>query len=125
MLCGGLTVDPLHLGIGGDQAGRGSAEDRDLGSGDVGRRNVDLGEKGGGEFARNKRYKLYKDGRFYDVANDVLEAHAIPAAKLDGDLAQVREKLQTVLNTCTRKDAQRNADRKKTNRIGNKQTSAP
>ena len=45
-------------------------------------------------FARDKRYKLYDDGRLYDVPNDRLEQN--PLAK--GALPQVRKRLKTVLD---------------------------
>ena len=32
------------------------------------------------QFVRNKRYKLYADGRFYDVQKDVLEKTPITGA---------------------------------------------
>ena len=48
-------------------------------------------------FARNKRYKLYEDGRLFDISNDQLE-HS-PVLKFQDTYAQrkVREKLSLVL----------------------------
>lgn len=43
-------------------------------------------------FARNQRYKLYEDGRFFDVPNDRLEKKPLDAASL-GEEAQAAKKL--------------------------------
>lgn len=55
--------------------------------------------RGGGqvgeEWARNQRYKLYRDGRFYDVASDVLEKS--PLDDLSPEAQKVRELLEGVL----------------------------
>lgn len=46
-------------------------------------------------FVRDQRWKLYEDGRLYDIANDVLEQAPIT----EGDAAQAaRQKLQAVLD---------------------------
>ncbi|NNM28238.1 MAG: hypothetical protein HKO57_01845, partial [Akkermansiaceae bacterium] len=50
------------------------------------------------QFARNQRYKLYGDGTFFDIRNDVLEKKALDPAGLDGSQAQVREMLQKALD---------------------------
>ena len=47
-------------------------------------------------FARNKRYKLYRDGKFYDLEADVLEGRPL-ADTLDSDLTQVREQLRALI----------------------------
>ncbi len=67
-------------------------------------RNGRVGENGGGESARTRRYKLYNDGRFYDVANDVLEKRPIAAGQLDEPTRQTRAQLQAVLDRYTRKN---------------------
>lgn len=48
-------------------------------------------------FARDHRYKLYDDGRFYDVTNDVLEEDPLDAEALGPGAAEARRRLQTVL----------------------------
>ena len=50
-------------------------------------------------FARDRRYKLYVDGRFYDLGADVLEETPLATDALDGEAAQAREKLQSVLDS--------------------------
>lgn len=47
---------------------------------------------------RNKRWKLYDDGSFYDVINDPLEENSISDDKVVGEIAAVKEKLQRVLD---------------------------
>ena len=49
-------------------------------------------------FARDHRYKLYDDGRFYDVTNDVLEQHPLDGQALDDGVDETRQRLQTVLD---------------------------
>ena len=44
-------------------------------------------------FARDQRWKLYSDGRFYDISMDVLEQHPI-----SGD-SPARRKLQAALDS--------------------------
>jgi len=51
-------------------------------------------------FARTERFKLYHDGRFYDVPNDVLEKNQIVVN--DGEIELMssnRERLQKILNS--------------------------
>jgi len=50
-------------------------------------------------FARTKRYKLYGDGRFFDVANDVLEQNPLKADAIESMALRERKKLQVVLDT--------------------------
>jgi hypothetical protein len=45
-------------------------------------------------FARDQRWKLYSDGRLFDISNDVLEMNPV----LDGG-GQAREKLQAALDS--------------------------
>jgi len=49
-----------------------------------------------GRFARNQTYKLYEDGRFYDVSKDVLEQHPLPLKKDTSEHAKIRTMLQQV-----------------------------
>ena len=49
-----------------------------------------------GRFARNQRYKLYDDGRFYDVQRDVLEQSAIAPGTGSDEAERVRNMLQDV-----------------------------
>lgn len=51
-----------------------------------------------GRFARNQRYKLYDDGRFYDVLQDVLEQRDIPPGVGSAEAEQARKALQAVHN---------------------------
>ncbi len=51
-----------------------------------------------GVFARNKTYKLYGDGRFYNLKKDVREQHNIPIDSLNGKTLEIREKLQNILD---------------------------
>jgi arylsulfatase A len=50
------------------------------------------------QFARTKRYKLYGDGRFYDVADDPLEQQPLRSDKLDEAASKTRAQLQAVLD---------------------------
>jgi arylsulfatase A len=50
-------------------------------------------------FARNKRFKLYEDGRFFDVPKDVLEARPLAAGEISGEAADARRQLQRVLKS--------------------------
>lgn len=50
------------------------------------------------KFARTVRYKLYPDGRFYDLAQDVLETHPIATADLSDELRAVVARLQEILD---------------------------
>jgi arylsulfatase A-like enzyme len=49
-------------------------------------------------FARGKRYKLYDDGRLYDVPNDVLEQSPIPEGAGPPDAEAARAKLRAALD---------------------------
>ena len=51
-----------------------------------------------GVFVRDQRYKLYGDGRFYDVGEDVLEHNPIPLTRLQGEASQAVTKFQKVLH---------------------------
>lgn len=50
------------------------------------------------KFARDKKYKLYQDGRFFDVPSDPLEKNAISEIEMTNSQKQVREQLQAVLD---------------------------
>lgn len=54
------------------------------------------GNKQAREFARNQRYKLYGDGKYYDIGADVLEKSPLPA-DLSGEAKAVRAMLQKAL----------------------------
>lgn len=56
------------------------------------------GKFNNGVFVRDQKYKLYGDGRFYDVENDVLEQNPLPQNKVVGDALTARETFQAVLN---------------------------
>jgi arylsulfatase A len=53
-------------------------------------------------FARDQRYKLYSDGRFYDVPNDVLEQKPLPPGQGGPAAAAARAKLRAVLDKMKR-----------------------
>jgi arylsulfatase A len=50
-------------------------------------------------FARNQRYKLYEDGRFYDVPKDRLEKKPLEEATLDKKAQAVKQVLQARLDS--------------------------
>lgn len=51
-------------------------------------------------FVRNQRFKLYHDGRFYDIPADVLEEHEINMKNGEIELKEdTRKKLQTILDS--------------------------
>jgi len=50
-------------------------------------------------FVRDQRWKLYGDGRFFDVANDVLEQHALPNDSLSSFASMARKKLVRALSS--------------------------
>jgi arylsulfatase A len=56
-------------------------------------------EKQAKVFARNKRYKLYRDGSFYDVSQDVLEKAPLRESNLNDETRRIRAALQGVLDT--------------------------
>lgn len=49
------------------------------------------------QFVRDKRWKLYRDGRFYDVASDVKEKHDLSGSETDV-AATARKRLQKALD---------------------------
>jgi hypothetical protein len=53
--------------------------------------------KTAGTFVRNHRFKLYGDGRFYDVSNDIEEKH--PLSQLNKKTAAIIARLQDVHDT--------------------------
>lgn len=52
-----------------------------------------------GRFVRNKKYKLYNDGRFYNVSNDSREQFPIPEEKLNPEEMRLKEAFQSELDT--------------------------
>jgi arylsulfatase A len=57
------------------------------------------GGKAGSEFARDRRFKLYRDDRFYDVAADPLEeTNLLAAGELSAEAVAARDALQKVLD---------------------------
>lgn len=50
-------------------------------------------------FARTKRFKLYDDGRFYDVPHDWEEERPLSADALDPSTKAIRKRLQRVLHS--------------------------
>jgi arylsulfatase A len=52
----------------------------------------------GVEFARTQRFKLYGDGRFYDVSADPLEQAPLTAEGAEGEARQARKQLQEALD---------------------------
>ncbi len=48
-------------------------------------------------FARNQTYKLYQNGRFYKISQDLLEEHDLSSAEIDPSAAQVQTDLRKVL----------------------------
>jgi arylsulfatase A len=48
-------------------------------------------------FARNARYKLYRNGDFYDLEKDELEEKPLDAAEYGAELAALRLKMKTLL----------------------------
>jgi arylsulfatase A len=52
----------------------------------------------GAEFTRNQRYKLYRDGKFYDIEKDVLEKNPLNRSSLSADDVAVHETLQSALD---------------------------
>ncbi len=49
-----------------------------------------------GRFARDQKFKLYDDGRFYNVATDVEEKYDLNQGRLSPEAAAARRKLQAV-----------------------------
>jgi arylsulfatase A-like enzyme len=50
-------------------------------------------------FARDKRWKLYGDGEFFDLLSDPLEEHPLSVDQLDGEAVEAKIELQGVLDT--------------------------
>ena len=55
-----------------------------------------------GEYARDRRYKLYRTGEFYDVPADFYEQNPLDPAELTARQQQVRDRLQDVIEQNTR-----------------------
>ena len=65
-------------------------------------RNGKPGDRWGGEFARTHRYKFYRDGRFYDLADDPREQHPLKVNELDALAEQARRTLRKAIEQHTR-----------------------
>ena len=52
-----------------------------------------------GQFARTQQYKLYRDGRFYNVPADLKEANDLGSTSLSQSNSKTRAKLQIVLDS--------------------------
>jgi hypothetical protein len=50
-----------------------------------------------GEFAATAKFKLYRDGRFFDVEKDRFENHALKVADLTGEAAAAAKMLSGAL----------------------------
>ena len=48
-------------------------------------------------FTQNARYKLYKDGRFFDMENDILETSPLSDEELDKEQMVIKKKLAVEL----------------------------
>ncbi len=59
------------------------------------------GGRTGAEFARNQRYKLYRSGKFFDIAQDVRERHPLKIEDLSPQTQTVRQLLQSALDQYT------------------------
>lgn len=49
-------------------------------------------------FAMDKRYKLYRSGKFYDVEQDILEQQPLAPDQLDAQASEARRQLQAVID---------------------------
>ncbi|MCG8511183.1 MAG: sulfatase-like hydrolase/transferase, partial [Rhodospirillales bacterium] len=49
-------------------------------------------------FARNQRYKLYRSGEFFDIANDVLEQRPLAEDEMNDEAMAIKVKLRGVLD---------------------------
>jgi arylsulfatase A-like enzyme len=58
----------------------------------------DWGSFGRSRFARDRRWKLYDDGRLYEVATDVLEEHPLDPGAPGSEIVEARRRLQQVLD---------------------------
>lgn len=56
------------------------------------------GAKAAVEFARTQRFKLYRDGKFYDLERDPQERSPLAVNGLTGDIAAIRTQLQVALD---------------------------
>lgn len=48
-------------------------------------------------FVRNQRYKLYRDGSFYDVDNDQMETHSLRPNECDQELIRMRDRMVALI----------------------------
>jgi arylsulfatase A len=56
--------------------------------------------KAPGQFARNQQFKLYRDGRFYEVPNDLQEKHDLGSQATSAEAVQARQLLSELLERC-------------------------
>lgn len=61
-------------------------------------RNGRVGEKSGGEFARDHQYKYHLDGRFFDLHADPWEQHPLAETDLTDAAREARDVLRTVVS---------------------------
>ena len=54
------------------------------------------------QFVRDHRFKLYQDGRFFDVQEDELEKNVLPPTELSGDTYQAQQSLIKALESMPR-----------------------
>ena len=45
------------------------------------------------QFARSRRYKLYQDGKFFDLDKDVMEKHPLSEEELSKKQRKIRDRL--------------------------------
>ncbi len=53
-----------------------------------------------GQFARTQQYKLYRDGRFFSIPNDLKETNNLSKNELKPEAKSAQLKLQTALKQC-------------------------
>lgn len=61
------------------------------------------------QYARTIQYKLYADGRFYDIPHDTLEQHPIAELQMTAAQREVRARLQKILDRYAKINARRPA----------------
>ena len=59
------------------------------------------GKKLNGEFVRNHRFKLYRNGQFFDLENDVLEKNPLATNKLADEAKLAHQQLESALQRYT------------------------
>ncbi|MDO6602866.1 sulfatase-like hydrolase/transferase [Arenibacter palladensis] len=51
------------------------------------------------EFVLNDNYKLYGDGRFYDIKSDVLEKDTLTTAKISPEASKIKKRFEVILDS--------------------------